>query len=330
MSENKYENRLMELMSAYYYSQGLYCVALFRIPDHLKAGPLTAVELAKLTGTDPGVLYRLLRAMTTIDVFDQDGDTFSLTPMSELLCSDVARTQWAKTLVMVGDWPRWGQLPDVLRTGKPPVVDYGDLKPEDEEEMSAIFDQAMNAFYYDAPAPMLGIYDFSDAKVVCDIGGGNGAQLAAVLKAYPHLQGMVFELPETIEHRTRAYIEAEGLSDRCQLVGGDFFKSVPAGADIYMMRAVIHNWDDEKSVTILSNVAEVLPENGKVLVVDWVIRDDDPKSFNKWWDMMNLMFGGGAERTPAEHAALFEKAGLKFTRCIPVHLDNCVVEAVKA
>ncbi len=334
MSEQEPEARLWEMMSAHYYSRGLYCAALLKLPDHLKDGPRTAAELAARCECNPRVLYRLLRALTTVELFEQNGDKFSLTPMSDLLRSDVPRTQRAKALIMGGDWDNWGELPTVLKTGekrfKEPVESlYGDSYKGTDED-AAIFDQAMDAFYYDAPVPMLGVYDFNDAMTVCDVAGGSGKQLVALLKAYPNMRGILFDLPETIESRSKEYIEAEGLTERCQCVGGDFFKAIPHGADLYLLRHVIHNWDDEKAIAILRNVAEVLPENGKVLVIDWVIPPDDPKAFSKWWDLMNLLFSGGAERTPEEHAGLFTQAGLEFTRYLPAKLDTGIIEGIKA
>ena len=328
MPEREHEARLWEMMSAHYYSRGLYCAALLKLPDLLKDGPRTAAELAELAGCDPRLLYRLMRALTTVELFEQDGDRFSLTPMSELICSDVPRSQRAKVLIMGGDWARWGDLPEVLKTGKKLIKDYDSVKVTEED--SAVFDEAMDAFYYDAPVPMLGVYDFSDAVTVCDVGGGSGQQLAGLLNAYPDMHGMLFDLPETIERRSKAYIKSEGLAERCRCVGGDFFKAIPQGADLYMLRHVIHNWDDENAITILRNVAEVLPDNGKVLVVDWVIPPDEPKSFNRWWDLMNLLFTGGAERTPEEHAALFAQSGLEFTRYLPAKLDTGIIEGIKA
>ena len=153
--------------------------------------------------------------------------------MSDLLRSDVPRSQRAKALIMGGDWEDWGNLPEILKTGKKrfkePVESLYDDSYKDSEEDSAIFDQAMDAFYYDAPVPILGVYEFSEAVTVCDVGGGSGQQLAALLKAYPDMHGILFDLPETIESRSKAHMEAEGLAERCQCVGGDFFKAIPEG-----------------------------------------------------------------------------------------------------
>ncbi len=333
MESRAAEAKLWEIMSAFYYSRGLYAAVQLGLPDLLKTGPRTASELASLAGCDTHACFRLLRALATIGVFEQEQDRFALTQLSNLLRSDVERSQRAKVLVMVGDWEAWGELPDIIRTGKKLFGGPARSSPYPEvkgtEADAGIFDEAMEAFYYDAPSPLLGCYEFTGTETVCDIGGGRGAQLATLLDAHPQMNGILFDLPETIENRARAYMASHGLASRCDCVGGDFFKSVPPGADLYLLRHVLHNWDDAKAINILTHVARVLPDHGKVVVVDWVIRPDDSRPFNTWWDLCMLAFSGGGERTPEQHARLFSCAGLRFTRYLPAKLDSAIIEGIK-
>jgi SAM-dependent methyltransferase len=269
-----------------------------------------------------------MRALTTVGIFTQVGDRFSLTPLGGLLRSDIPRSQRATVIEMCDYFDAWGKLTETVKTGKPPRNNTYDYLLLSEERAQALYD-AMDSFHYDNPAPMLGSYDFSDAEMVMDIGGGSGSQLIAVLKHYPHLKGILFDLPDTVK-RSQVNIEKAGLTDRCQAIGGSFFDAIPSGADIYMMRHVIHNWNDADSIKILSNVRAVLPDNGRVLIIETLVDSErEEESFAVWWDLAMFVDDGGAERTQEEYAALFAKSGLKFNRMVPTKVDVSVIEGVK-
>ena len=331
------ENQLFNMMWGYCVSGALRTAAELDIADHLMENSRTADELAPVIGCHAHSLYRLMRALATVGIFKQEGDKFSLTPLGNLLRSDIPRSQRDLTIEMCRYFEEWGQLTQTIKTGTPPKENiYHELLVTDEQAQS--FYNGMDSFYYGNPAPMLGHYDFSEVETVADIGGASGSQLIAVLKHYPHLKGILFDLPDTAK-RAQANIEAAGLADRCRAVGGSFFESVPGGADVYLIRHVIHNWNDEKSIQILSNIRKVLPAHGKVLIIEtlvpsvhekcttaWHKLSLADKSIGSWWDLSMFVVDDGAERTQEEYAQLLTKAGLKQSRVIPTNIDVSLIE----
>ena len=327
-NSSELEERLFDMMWGHYVSASLRTAAELGIADHLKDAPRTAQEIASEVDCHARSLYRLMRALATVGIFERDGEVFSLTPLGNLLRSDIPRTQRGKVQEMCSYFDAWGKLTETMKSGKPPIENiYGEIL--NTEENARFFYQGMDAFHYDQPAPMLDCYDFSGFEVVADIGGASGSQLIAVLQRYPHLSGILFDLPETAR-RSQLNIEAANLADRCSAVGGNFFNAVPSGADIYLIRHVIHNWNDEKSIQILSNIRAVLPDHGRVLVIETLVDSPrDEEAFAPWWDLSMFVVDDGAERTEKEYAELFAKSGLKLERVIPTKVDVSVIEAVK-
>ncbi len=322
------ENQLFNMMWGHYVSGSLRTIADLAIADYLKESTRTADELAKEAGCHARSLYRVMRALATAGVFEQNGNKFSLTPLGNLLRSDIPRSQRVTVIEMCSYFDAWGKLTDTVKTGIPPKNNTYDYLLATEEKAKLFYD-GMDSFYYDNPAPMLGSYDFSDAETVMDIGGGSGSQLIAVLKHYPHLKGILFDLPDTVK-RSQANIDDAGLADRCRVAGGSFFDAVPSGADVYMMRHVIHNWNDSDSIKILSNVRTVLPDDGRVLIIETLVGSErEEESFAVWWDLGMFVDDGGAERTQEEYAELFAKSGLKFNRMVPTKIDVSVIEGIK-
>jgi hypothetical protein len=176
-----------------------------------------------------------------------------------------------------------------------------------------------------AVAPIVEAYDFSGVGKLVDIAGGHGLLLAGILKANPHLQGVLFDLPYVIEG-TGELLEQEGVSDRVQLTSGDFFKSVPAGADAYMMKHIIHDWDDESSIRILRNIRAAMSEGGRVLIIEMVVPEGNEPSPSKALDLLMLVMEGGKERTEKEYRRLLEEAGFRLTRIIPTKSPYSVIE----
>jgi ubiquinone/menaquinone biosynthesis C-methylase UbiE len=161
---------------------------------------------------------------------------------------------------------------------------------------------------------------------VVDVGGGNGQNLTAILKRHPSLHGILFDLPAVVE-RARARIEALGLSDRCRIQGGDFFSAVPPGADAYVLRHIIHDWQDKEAIAILRNCRLAANPGGKVLVVETVIPPGNEPSFGKWLDLMMLLVDG-RQRTEADYNRLFSGAGLKLNRIVPTAAGVSIIEGV--
>jgi hypothetical protein len=176
-------------------------------------------------------------------------------------------------------------------------------------------------------AAMLEAYDFSSVRVLADIGGGNGSLLTAVLKRYPAMQGILYDLPSVTE-RAKVGLDV-ALAGRCQILAGSFFESIPAGADSYLMRHIIHDWDDEKALRILQNIHRAMAPAGKLLLVEGVIPPGNDPSFTKLLDLTMLVIPGGKERTEAEYRTLFQAAGFRLTNMVPTKAEVSVIEGIK-
>src|SRR6516164_7248789 len=274
--------QIMRMISGYWTSQVLYVAAKLGIADLLKVGPKTAEDLAFSTQTHARSLYRFLASSASLGLFAEDEQKrFSLTPLSDWLRSDVPGSQRA-TAVIVGDllYRAWGELLCTLQTGRAafekvhglPFFEYLSKNPE----QASVFDEAMS-MHGGATTAILEAYDFSGIQVLADIGGGNGSAIAAILKKYPDMRGILFDLPGVAE-RARQNIQAAGVADRCQVIGGSFMEAVPTGADAYIMRHIIHDLNDEKSAKILKNSYRSMGKDGKLLIGEYVLPSDNTPS----------------------------------------------------
>ncbi len=322
------------MLSGYWTTQALYVAAKLGIADLLTLGPRSATDLAQATNTHAPSLYRLLRALASMGVFADDGsEHFTLTPMAECLRSDVPGSQRALA-IMSGEehYKAWGELLYSVQTGKIafdklygiPVFDF----LSQNLEQAKVFDAAMVGVHGRETAAMTDAYDFSDIGTLADIGGGNGSLLTAVLKKFPTLRGILYDLPGVTERAT-ANLHAAGLADRCKVIGGSFFESVPAGADAYLMRHIIHDWDDEKATTILRNIHQAMSNDARLLVVEGVIPPGNEPSFGKLLDLTMLTIPGGKERTEDEYRALYKTAGFELIRIVPTKAEVSIIEGKK-
>ena len=323
------------MLTGYWISQALYVAAKLGLADLLTSGPRSADDLAQATKTDAPSLYRLLRALASVGVFADDGShRFSLTPLAECLRSDVPGSQRALA-IMSGEehYRSWGDVLYSVQTGKPafdklygmPVFDF----LSKNSAQAAVFDAAMVGVHGRETAAMTDAYDLSGVAVLADIGGGNGSLLTTVLQKYPTMRGMLYDLPGVTE-RARANLRAAGLADRCQVIGGNFFESVPGGADAYLMRHIIHDWDDDRASMILRNIHRALGKEGRLLVVEGVIPPGNDASFGKLLDLTMLVIPGGKERTEEEYRKLYEACGFRLTRIVPTRAEVSVIEGRKA
>lgn len=326
--------QLGQMLTGYWTSQAIYAAAKFGIADLLNEGTKSVEELASATGTKPELLYRLLRALASVGVFaEEDNKRFSLTPLAEPLRSEVEGSQRSMALMMGEEhYLAWGNLADTVQTGDnayekvfgKPIFDHLAEYPE----KARIFDDAMTGIHGRETGAIIDAYDFSGINVIADIGGGNGSKITAILQKHPEMRGILSDLPHVVE-RARPNIEAAGLSDRCQLVSGDFFKAVPSGADAYVMRHIIHDWDDEKSLTILSNCHAVMSVGSKLLVVESVIPPGNEPFMGKFLDLTMMLIPGGKERTEDEYRELYDRAGFDLVRIVPTSTEVSVVEGVR-
>jgi ubiquinone/menaquinone biosynthesis C-methylase UbiE len=326
--------QLDRMITGYWISQAIYAAAKFSIADHLKDGPRPVEQLAAATSTNADALYRLLRALASVGIFAEGPPRrFSLTPMADALRSDVPGSKRALAL-MSGDeqFRAWAEIDYSIQTGRKafekvfgkPVFEY----LGEHLDKARIFDAAMVGIHGRESSAVLDAYDFSQIGTLVDIGGGNGSQLTALLKSHAAMKGILFDLPHVIE-RAKPQIEAAGLANRCSLVTGDFFQNVPEGADAYFMRHIIHDWEDEKSLTILRNCHRAMPPHGKLLLVESVIPPGNEPFGGKFLDLVMLLMPGGKERTKEEYQTLFEEGGFTLSRIVPTDTEVSIIEAVK-
>lgn len=327
---------MMQMAMGFVVSQAISVASKLYIADHLKGGAKSVAELAELTGTHEPSLYRLMRGLASAGIFQKDEDgRFSNSVLSEFLRSDHPESMRAASH-MICDHEHWrshGNMLQSVKTGEiafnytfgSPIFPYFAQNPEPAK----IFDDAMTSFSYSIVNAIVGSYDFSEARTIADIGGGHGILLATILKANPEAKGILFDQPQVVENADKV-LESIGVSERVEKTSGDFFSAIPVEADIYLMKFIIHDWNDEQSITILENLAKSAKPGSKVLLFETVVEEDDNvPSMSKVMDLNMLVMTGGKERTEKEYAELLEKTGFRLNKIYPTHSPLQIVEAVK-
>jgi SAM-dependent methyltransferase len=324
--------QVMQVITGYWHSQALYVAAKLELADRLTAGAKSAEALAVETSTHADTLFRLLRALASIGIFRETSPRkFENTPASELLRKDVPGSQWAMA-VMMGEehYAAWGELLYSVQTGKGGFAKVYQQRPFEylatHPEQAAVFDAAMTSVHGRETGPMIAAYDFSQAKVVADIGGGNGSVIAEVLRTNPHVRGVLYDLPHVVA-RAKPNLAKAGFAGRCDCIGGDFFREIPAGADVYLFRHIIHDWLDEEVVTILKNCRAAMKPNSRVVLAETIVPAGNEFAFVKWLDLNMLAIPEGRERTEEDYRRLFNAAGLKLTRVIDTPAEIHLIEA---
>ncbi len=323
---------LMQMLFGPLMQQCICVAANLGIADSLVERPQPAAELAAKTETHAPSLYRVLRTLASAGVFAENSDgTFELTPVAELLRRDGPNSM-RDFAIMLGEewmWRAWAEMMYGVKTGGVPHVKVQGMSSfeffERNKDAGEIFNRGMTSNTLRAAPAIVEAYDFSTVSKVVDIAGGHGLLLAGILKANPHLHGVLFDMPFVIEGAGEL-LEREGVSDRVEMASGDFFESVPAGADAYMMKHIIHDWDDESSVKILRNVRSAMNENGKVLIIEMVVPEGNIPSAAKILDIQMLVMETGKERTEDEYRRLLEASGFRLTRIIPTKSPYSVIE----
>jgi hypothetical protein len=317
-NEHHLREVLREQIMGFRATQMIHVAAKLGLADLLAAGPRPVEELAAMAGAEPQALHRLLRALASLGIFAEDpaGD-FVLTPQAELLRSDVQGSLRDVALLYGEDWlwQAYGNMTHSVRTGAPAFTKthgqpfYGYLHAH--PRAAARFNAAMTGFSSHETAAILEAYDFSDVRNVVDIGGGHGVLLAALLRAHPQMSGTLFDLPSVLAGAASVLGE---MGERARTVAGDFFDEAPAGADLYVMKSVLHNWDDTDAQRILSTCRAAMAPEARLLVIERVVPDGNAPAEAKLFDINMLVVAGGRERTEPEYRQLFELAGLKLTR----------------
>ncbi len=316
---------LYSIIGGHRVSQALYVTAKLGIADLLKNGSLSSDELARETETHEPALYRLMRFLTGVGLFREPSPRrFALTSLGAGLCADVPGSLRTNTLMQLDEvhWPAWGQLLYSVQTGR---TAFGHVHGAEffdylgrHSEPAAVFNQAMTSNTARSGAAITRAYDFSGIQRIVDVGGGHGLFLAIILQAYPTMHGVLFDRPEVVQGAAAA-LEMAGVVDRCEIVGGDFFAAVPPDGDAYLLRQIIHDWDDAQATTILKNCRHAMRQSGKVLVVERALVLDHRESLGALHlDMEMLVNLGGLQRTDAEYGTLFEAAGMHLGAIVPL------------
>ena len=324
--------QLMQMLFGFAASRAIGVSAELLIADLLKDGAKNADELARQTGVHARSLYRVLRACASIGVYSEDNEKkFSLTPLAEPLLSDAPGSLRAFAEMITCDWQfqTWAELPYSVKTGKPSFDKVFGKSSFDyfwsNEKAGKVFNDAMTSNSAFASVAVVNAYDFSSISKLVDVGGGHGFLLASILAKYGSLKGVLYDTPAIVAEAEKL-LKEHGVTGRCETAGGDFFTSVPSGGDAYIMKHIIHDWNDEQCVTILQNCRKAMTDGGKVLVVEMIVPERNEPSPAKFLDLQMLQLCPGCERTEKEYAELFAKAGLKLTRIIPTMSPFSVIE----
>jgi SAM-dependent methyltransferase len=330
---------LYRMAVGHYLSRALHVVVKLGIPDLLADGPRHHGDLARATNTHASALNRVMRLLASVGIFEEeDGARFALTPLGECLRAGVPGSMHASVLLFTG--PRlqdtWKDLEYCVHTGEPAYRRRGITDPFDDllrdPEETANFDAAMAEFTRLAAIAVAATYDFAPLGSLVDVGGGNGALLLGILRAHPHLRGTVFDRSEAVARATRE-IAAAGLAARCQAISGDFFTEVPGGGDAYLLKHVIHDWDDDRAVAILRNCHRAMGADGKLLLVEGVYPPRIEATLESWGaaanDVNMLVCTGGRQRSEEEFRVLFAAAGFRLTTIVPTPARVSVIEGVR-
>ena len=328
---------MLNLTIGHWVARLTHIAAKLKLADLLKDGPRTAGHLATAAGVHAPALYRVLRALASVGVFEETtGGRFKLTPLAATLQTGVPASLrgWAVMINEKYTWDAWEELLHGLKTGEIPFVKAHGVAPfeylEKHPEALALFGESMTSLSGTENRAIAAAYRFSTVQTLVDIGGGHGSLLSTILKANPKLKGVLFDQPSVIARaRNDQHVTAKRIAERCTLESGSFFEAVPKGGDAYIMKNILHDWNDEACVKILANCRAAMNKKGRVLIVDTVIPPGNAPGWGKLVDI-NMLIIGGRERTKEEFAALFAQAGLKLIRVLPTKCPLSIVEAVRA
>ena len=327
------DQALVQMLTGAWTTQLIAAVARLGIPDQLAiAQPQTSEQLARTVDADAGALHRVMRALTSLGVFADDGSgQYALTPISERLRSGQSGSMRDFFLAETDDVHRrsWDALVNAIRTGLPQplavlgasVFDYYSKHVEEGEQ----FGRAMQNVSAISASGVLANYDFSSARLIVDVAGGNGSFLRAILQQHQQTTGVVVDLPY-MQSQTLASIEHDGLQIRCRFEACDIFKAVPSGGDIYLLRFILHDWNDAESRRILQTIRTAIPLSGRVLIVEMLVPEANEPGFVQLMDINMLVMTGGRERTAAEYGDLYAAAGFQLVRTIPTGTPFFILE----
>jgi hypothetical protein len=312
--------RMMTMLTGFWVTQIVHAAAAFNLADHLAAGIDTVEAIAAEESTDPEATRRLIRACASLGlVTSADGVQLSGTSLLSTLLRDDPNSLRGMVLAQAapGHWLTWGRFPDAVRSGTRQmeaahgtcgtIFDYLAAHPDEASH----FTEAMSNLSAAAAIEIAKVVDTRGVNYALDVGGANGEVLRAMMRANPDLRGGVFDLPHIVPAAAAA-ARKDGLQERLTAVGGDFFESVPP-ADLYVLKYILHDWDDESCTRILRNCRAALPAGGRLVVIDYLVGEFGAPGLPTMMDMNMLVMTGGKERDIAEFDALFASTGLRRT-----------------
>ncbi len=322
---------LMQMITGFWVSSAIYVAAKLELADHIGEESIGADELALSVGVHPGSLYRLLRALASVGVFTEvEPRRFALTPIGNCLKSGPGSLRAFSIVGREIGWEPWGQLLHSVRTGD---TAFGYLHEmgyfeylKQNPELARLFDEAMTGFVTMNGLAVVAAYDFTPFSMIVDVGGGHGALIETLLKQNKLAKAIVFDRQEVVEIAKNKLTSADIIS-RCECIGGDFFDSVPSGGDAYFLASVLHDWDDEKSLTILRNCRRAMSSKAKLFLVEMVIPQGDTSFFGKLLDLNMLVNFGGRERTEEEYRNLLSAAGFQLSQLVKTRTPASLIEA---
>ncbi|MBL8149173.1 MAG: methyltransferase [Blastocatellia bacterium] len=327
--------QMLQMITGYWLSQAIYVAAKLNIADLLKDEPKNVDQLAQATQSNSEFLYRILRALASVGIFDEfESKTFRLTPLAECLISNTPNSV-RDVAVFSGEeqYKAWGNILYSVKEGASAFQKTYGTSPfqyfVNHPEVSLLFDRSMSNVAHATHLAILAVYNFSNIETLVDVGGGKGALLKAILRANPHLKGVLFDLPHVVQDSFDEEADAD-LKGRFEAVGGNFFESVPSGYDAYILSTVIHDWDDESSIKILKKCREAMRDDSKLLLSEFVIPPGNQPFFGKFLDLNMMIMTIGQERTEAEYKALYESAGFNLVRIIMTPSQTSIIEGVPA
>jgi len=326
--------QLIQMGRAHIVSRTVYAAAKLGLADHLAAGPKSAAELAGDVRVHAPSLHRLMRTLASLGILTERAEQrFALTNLGEALKTGAPGSARSSVISSGSPWALsgWDNVVYSIETGKTgfekaqgiPFFDYLAQHPE----AASLFSEMMVGLHNQEPPAVAAAYDFSIFKTIADVGGATGNMLAAVLAHHGGPRGILFDRPHVVRDAP-ALLEAKGVSDRVTIEPGDFFTSVPTGADAYILSHIIHDWDEDQCLTILGHVRKAMNRAGRLLIVEMVLPPGDTPHPGKILDITMLVQMGGQERTEAEYASLLSKAGLRLTQVVPTGSAASIVEAV--
>jgi hypothetical protein len=325
---------LLDLIQGSVITQAISVAAKLGIADVLADGPLPAAEIAKRVGSDPEATYRLLRTLSGYSVFAVQPDgRFDLTPMADALRDNAPDSMRGMAMLMGHPllWEDWGYLLSSVRTGEANLPKLRGTGAFDffmaNPDYAAVFFQGFRSLSESETDPVLAAYDFSQFGTIVDVGGGRGTLLAGMLSQAPTSRGVLYD-SEQATADSPSLFEAAGVGERVTIENGTYLDKLPAGGDAYVLKHILHDFKEPECLALLKNVREAIAPDGKVLVIEYVLNEDNEPHLGNIIDLWLLLMLGARERTLPDYTELFAKAGLQVIRAVPTTSPVSIVEAI--